>query len=369
MANILTCYYRPKPGGLCRRLFRAMRAVLERGHTVHYLAIEPFPIDHPNCIFHRFPWPRRYGDTLLFWSFFFLLSPFCLLFIAVANRVTHAFAFGTAYSFCMQPLRWVKGIGLTCFLRGDAVVNHKLRQHPAWIAGVEKIVEGIGLKGVHLVGVAVHLIASVRSRHPRMTPGKCSVLPNDISDDSTTGEREHHAPLHLAMVGVIEPRKNNIFALEILQKLKGRQWHLRIYGEGPDVDKLVACAKESGLCDRISFMGWQDPANIWPHIDLLIFPSLHEGMPNAVLEAIASHVAVIASDIQAHRDILSPKQLFSLADPEAWQRVLEKVIDAPGSMLKQMRHQQAQCAARLAFDWEEEVVRLIVSDDANGSVS
>jgi len=36
--NILTCYYRPKPGGFCKRLFRAINALLDRGHIVHYLA-------------------------------------------------------------------------------------------------------------------------------------------------------------------------------------------------------------------------------------------------------------------------------------------------------------------------------------------
>ncbi len=367
MANILTCYYRPKPGGLCKRLFRAMRALLERGHTVHYLAIEPFPIDHPNSVFHRFPWPRRYCDTLLFWCFFFSLSPFCLLYLAIANRISHAFAFGSAYAFCLQPLRWVKGVRVTCFLRGDAVLNHKLGQRPAWIAGMEKIVEGVGIEGVHLVGVAAHLMSSVRKRHPRMTPEKSSILPNDIRNFSPRGDRGHNTPVHFAMVGMIEPRKNILYILEILKKFNGMQWHLSIYGEGPDADKLVSLVNEFGLHDRISFMGWRDPADIWPHIDLLLFPSLHEGMPNAVLEAIAGHVAVMASDIPAHREIFPPKQLFSLTDPAAWQRALEKVIDAPGSTLKQVRCQQARYAARLSFDWEEEVARLIVVDGAGGA--
>src|SRR5215467_11075094 len=58
MATILTCYYRPKPGGLCKRFFRATESLLSRGHEVHYLAVVAFPISHPHCHFHRFPWPQ-----------------------------------------------------------------------------------------------------------------------------------------------------------------------------------------------------------------------------------------------------------------------------------------------------------------------
>ena len=34
MATVLTCYYRPKPGGLCKRLQRTMQALLDRGHRL-----------------------------------------------------------------------------------------------------------------------------------------------------------------------------------------------------------------------------------------------------------------------------------------------------------------------------------------------
>lgn len=77
-ARILTSYYRPKPGGFCKRLFRAINALLERGHEVHYLSVVEFPIDHPSCMHHKFPWPERYTDTLIFWAMFHTLAAVCL---------------------------------------------------------------------------------------------------------------------------------------------------------------------------------------------------------------------------------------------------------------------------------------------------
>src|SRR5438093_1345770 len=80
MATILTCYYRPTPGGLCKRLFRAIESLLSSGHEVHYLAVVAFPISHPHCHFHQFPWPEAKTHGMIFWfmllaSAFFRLQP------------------------------------------------------------------------------------------------------------------------------------------------------------------------------------------------------------------------------------------------------------------------------------------------------
>ena len=65
MATVLTYYYRPKRGGCFKQLFRAIDALLADGHTVHYLAVQRFSIDHPRCHFHRFPWPSGATETLI----------------------------------------------------------------------------------------------------------------------------------------------------------------------------------------------------------------------------------------------------------------------------------------------------------------
>ena len=109
MANILTCILHvPSREGCADVCFAPCVPYLERGHTVHYLAIEPFPIDHPNCIFHRFPLAEddmAIHAVVLVSSFFYCRLSVCLFYMRHAPTAsTHAFAFGTAYSFCMQPL-------------------------------------------------------------------------------------------------------------------------------------------------------------------------------------------------------------------------------------------------------------------------
>ena len=137
-ARILTSYYRPKPGGLCKRLFRAIEGLLAEGHEVHYLSVVPFPIDHANCHWHRFPWPPDHTEGLLFWLAFHLLAPVALLHLALRHRVTHTFAFATTYALCLQPARVVARIPLAIFLRADALENHRLLGRPGWLIGLER---------------------------------------------------------------------------------------------------------------------------------------------------------------------------------------------------------------------------------------
>lgn len=362
MANILTCYYRPKPGGLCTRLFRAIQALLKRGHSVHYLAVAPFPIDHPRCVFHRFPWPARQSDTILFWAVFHLLAPMMLLFIAVRYHITHAFAFGPTYAFAMHPLRWMRLVVVTLFLRGDPILSHQLRHRPLWLIELEKVIEGRAVSGARVVAVSPHLLHTVLRRHPKTRPAVRLVLANDLPLVAAENSRELTLPLRLAVVGMVEPMKNQAFAVEVLNRIALSLWRLFIYGTGPDQPKLSAAVSRYGLESQVAFMGWVPNEKIWPRTDLLLAPSLHEGMPNAVLEAIAHSVPVLASDISAHRNILPPDLLLPLNRPEKWQAALLKVFADPERILTSMAQNQNSFAAHLRFDWDDRISRIIISN-------
>jgi glycosyltransferase involved in cell wall biosynthesis len=360
MATILTCYYRPKPGGLCTRLFRAMRALLDRGHTVHYLALTPFPIDHPRLVFHRFPWPARLGEGLLFWGLFHLLSPWMLLGIGLRHRVTHVFAFGPTYAYLMRPLCRMKGIVPTFFLRGDPILSHRLRGKAPWIVRLDRWIEGMAIQNVKVVGVSSHLARKILERHPDRRPRQVRVLPNDLPALVTQSARASEGPLRLAVAGILEPMKNHAFVLGLLRGLERQAWHFYIYGQGPAARRLDELVGQLGLGAKVSFMGWVPSNAIWPRVDLLLAPSLHEGMPNAVLEAVAAGVPVLASDIPAHREILPADQLLPLDDAGRWRQALVGILDDSHQKRSAMARHQRQTSAHLCFDWDARIVALIV---------
>lgn len=360
MADILTCYYRPKPGGLCTRLFRAVEALLESGHTVHYLSLQPFPIRHPGCRFHRFPWPVAKSDTLLFWAVFHLLAPLWLIMVGIRNRITHAFAFGPTYAFLLQPLRRIKGIRLTCFFRADTLENHVIKGRPRWILTLEKWIEGMAIHGIHVVGVAPELTRAIVGRHPKRAPLTASVLLNDLPKVAATTRSNNRGPLKLAVVGILEARKNQAFALEVVSRLPKDGWHLSLFGVGPDRQTLQDQVAKLNLKKYIRFMGWVANEFIWPEVDLLLAPSFHEGMPNAVLEAVSHGIPVLASDISAHAKILPACQLLPLDAHGKWVKTIVLAMADSETWRRDCIARQLRASSHLRFDWDTDVVHIIL---------
>ena len=104
---------------------------------------------------------------------------------------------------------------------------------------------------------------------------------------------------HLVAAGRLCRQKGFDVLLEamptVLKNLPGAQ--LAILGEGPLQSDLTEQAQRLGLNDKVRFLGFQQ--NPWPwlkHADLFVLPSRYEGLPNALLEALALGTPVVASD-------------------------------------------------------------------------
>lgn len=363
MADILTCYYRPKPGGLFARYLRAMEALLAAGHRVHYLALTPFPINHPRCIFHRFPWPVARSDSLLFWICFFLAAPFQLTWIALRYRVRTTFCFDLAYAFCLQPLRIMGVTTPTCFLRGDGLAVLKIRKSPPWLIRLASWMEAAALIQCRVVGSGSHLIDEILTRHPKLRRQEIFVMPNDLPASSVPPRQMLPGRLRMAMVGPLVPLKNQGFILDILSDEHAGWVTLSIFGAGPEEANLKRKIHRCPIRQRISLAGWVPAKEIWKQVDLLLAPSLHEGMPNAVLEALANGIPVLASDIPGHRMMLPEPFCLPLSEPKRWRQMLDELMHDAQRRLSAMYESQMQFANRLRFDWDARVVDLIVKED------
>ncbi len=359
MVVVLTSYYRPKPGGCCKRYFRAIRALLEQGHTVHYLAVCPFPINHPHCHFHRFPWPQDKTENLFFWGVFFLFAPIQLLILGLRQRVTHLFAFDSLYVFLLQPLRLLRRIPLSFFVRGDTVEQHRLKGHGKFITIAETITEAMAIHRVRMYSVSETLQKNILYRHRFFRPRYVQVFPNEIPQLELSCHKLSN-PIQMACVGILEKRKNQSLIIDCMAHIDAASARLYLYGSGPAEAALKQQVKNLHLQNQVEFAGWVEAEIFWPQVDLLLFPSLLEGAPNAVLEAIACGVAVLASAIPEHREILPATSLLDPTDSRAWIQRIQTVIQKKESGLCRLREEQARYTTRLRFDWDAEVVKRIL---------
>lgn len=102
----------------------------------------------------------------------------------------------------------------------------------------------------------------------------------------------------IVSVGRLSPQKNYPLLLEAYAKVSSTiKEDLTIYGTGQEEQKLRELAKKLGINNHVSFAGISN--QLWKDINtakLFIMTSEHEGMPNALMEAMALGIPVIASD-------------------------------------------------------------------------
>lgn len=108
---------------------------------------------------------------------------------------------------------------------------------------------------------------------------------------------------------------------------------LVVVGDGELRDNLIQLRKELHLIDNIKFLGLRDnvPA-LLTNMDIFVLPSLWEGLPTVVIEAMACRVPVIATDIPGTRELVQNGVngiLVPDRDPVAIKNAIVELIDAP----------------------------------------
>lgn len=139
---------------------------------------------------------------------------------------------------------------------------------------------------------------------------RCAVVPNGIRLDAFSFDPVTRAQYRrdlglgdspvLGQIGYFSPVKNHRFSIEIMKKLRERMPGVKLLfvGKGGDNEQEIRKLVESeGLQENIVFLGYRtDMAKIFQAMDLLIHPSLFEGLPLTLVEAQASGLKVVASD-------------------------------------------------------------------------
>jgi starch synthase (maltosyl-transferring) len=111
----------------------------------------------------------------------------------------------------------------------------------------------------------------------------------------------------ILFIGRLSSQKN---VLELLRKSDAMlsqlpQHHLVLVGDGPLRQSAFQVIQQLQHSGRVHMVGWQPNATAWlANSELLVLPSLYEGMPNAVLEAMAYQKPVVCFEVEGTRELL-----------------------------------------------------------------
>ena len=161
------------------------------------------------------------------------------------------------------------------------------------------------------------------------------------SDDDQRRETRRQMGLRddefvVGWVGRMTAVKNTDRVVRALQTLVdlGVDARLLLVGDGPDRDHLERYAHELGVMRRCLFLGYQeDVARFYDAIDALVLPSVNEGTPVSVIEALAAERPAVATRVGGTPDVIRDGIDGFLVDPadngELAARLAELAHDAP----------------------------------------
>lgn len=181
------------------------------------------------------------------------------------------------------------------------------------------------------------------------------VVPNGVDLERFPAPDRAWVPPRLLSVGRTAYQKGLDVAMMALGGLKDLEWEWRVAGDGPQMPVLQAMIREQQLLGRVHLLGWQTAEQLrheYAAANLFLFPSRHEGMPNAVLEAMASGLPVVATRIAGNEELVLDGEtgmLVPVQDVDALRESLRQMLTAQGQRRQMGRAGRLRVEQR--FGW------------------
>jgi len=118
-------------------------------------------------------------------------------------------------------------------------------------------------------------------------------------------------------IGSLTHQKGFDISIQALARLKFKNWHYKILGEGPEKSKLKELVNKLNLSDKITFTGYQDKIdNYMIESDIMIIPSRWEGFGLVAIEGLSYGMPIVVSDVPGINEIVQNSEVCILYKPE-----------------------------------------------------
>jgi glycosyltransferase involved in cell wall biosynthesis len=248
----------------------------------------------------------------------------------VEVRIVGKAALASGYGL-LSTLLWLRrekfDIAVTLLFVADVVGRMLAR-----LAGVDRIISSLRARNVHYSPLQRRLVRAtmgsadavvINSSYLRefaiveegARPERIHVIPNGVYIENYSTPIDQgllranmglpRSTLLIGSVGRLTRQKGFDVLLRAFSLLSREDVNLLIFGIGEEEARLRALASKSGLQERIHFAGYRrDLPSLLGALDLYVHPARFEGMPNALLEAMAAARPIIASNTDGNRELI-----------------------------------------------------------------
>jgi glycosyltransferase involved in cell wall biosynthesis len=278
-----------------------------------------------------------------------------LLFVAVGGSIVEKGA--------MAWYARLRGVPVIMFPRGGAIVDdcRDSAFTRAWVSWSFRGARKIVCQSESWQKFAIDMLGFV--------PTNVKVIRNwtatrDLLDVGAKRVVRRDSAVRLLFLGWLDREKGIFELIEACRKLVNtRRFTLDIAGEGNASAEARALVVRHDLSSVVRFRGWlrgQDLRQALSEADVLVLPSWAEGLPNAMIEAMAARLAVVVACVGAIPELITDRRSGMLIEPrnaDSLARALGEVI-IDGELRESLAREAYQIAMR-DFEVEAAVNRLV----------
>ena len=330
----MTAMYTIRRGGAYDRFIMMLEAFLDRNCETHCLSLTPIPITNSYFHNHVMYLPLKSVHGLIAKLAVVFVFPLWSFWVAWREKIDLIIAFGSLYAFLQGFSKWILKKPMVTLIRGSSYFGLTIQNSPRYLLYLNRMVEYLGL--LLSDRIITNNIATRDEMLKRLGKRKnidVQILYNNIPpmnirepEDISNTRDKYGIPGDakvLVTAGILNRGKNIEILIESLSKIEMRNIYLLIVGDGSTEadlsykDSLQGLAKKLGVDKKVIFTGWLEKEDLWKIYlasDLFVLPSLSEGMPNALLEALGAGLPCIGSNIPGIKDILQYDEL--MFDPQ-----------------------------------------------------
>ncbi|MBC8331907.1 MAG: glycosyltransferase family 4 protein [Anaerolineae bacterium] len=333
---IINSEYPPIGGGAGNASAHLARELVAAGQDVQVLTAAyadlPSREARDGVVIQRIWAFRRHQDrsSAVEQIIFMLVSTLRALFLLPRQRPDAIVAFfGIPSGLAAWAANLLAGVPYIVSLRGGDVPGFRPYDFARYHRLAAPLIRMIWRRAQMIVANSAGLAELARAFEPRVS---MQIIPNGVDLTFYTPTTREWNPPRLLFVGRLVYQKGLDLLFKALAELRSHPWELCLVGDGPQRPRLESFAEKYQITARVRFANWLDgPALLeeYHQSNLFVFPSRHEGMPNAVLEAMACGLPVIASRIAGNEELVVNGETGLLIPPEdvdALQQALTQLL-------------------------------------------
>lgn len=309
----------PPNGGMAMQTQQLYHLLVSRGHNVKLIAVNP-------------PYfPGFIGSVPVVRSVFRLIPYFYRLFVGLKDMdVVHLMAnSGWSFHLFVKPALWIAKLRQV-----PVVINYRGGKARQFFERSWKSLQS-SFQASAAIAVPSNFLKEVFNDFGFNS----IVVPNiiNLSLFEFTQANIQAQNLHIVVTRNLEKIYDNETALKAFAIIHKRypQARLTIAGSGPLREQLQDTADRLLISQQVNFVGRidrQSMANLYADADIMLNPSTIDNMPNSVLEALASGVAVVSSNVGGIPYMVKDGEealLVNPGDPEAMANAVFSLLESP----------------------------------------